>query len=98
MEITINTELINFFATMMCEPKKLGLDLLPLQEVFIKSNKITPNHILYEQYLKYFGNRLLPKVVFYIVMSKVFGATSIDFTGEDKSAGYYLAFNENIKI
>lgn len=80
----------------MCDPKELEIDLLPLKEVFIKSDEITPNHILYDQYLNYIENRPLPKTIFYIVMAKAFGTTHVDYTRKDKSAGYYLKFNEKL--
>lgn len=92
--MTITPQIIKLYTEFMCEPRKLGVDLLPLKEVFIKSDKITPNHILYKEYLDYIGNRTLPKVLFYIGMSRVFGNTLVDPL--NNNAGYYLKFNDKL--
>ena len=103
MNMNLDQKTIDLFSEMMCSPEKMGIEIKPLKEVFVKHDQITPNDELYKQYIDYLDGRTLPKVIFYIVMRQVFGVTYVYYTQDDKGnriaskAGYFLKFNEELK-
>lgn len=78
----LSKESVNAYKELLKNPKKHGLDFNPMSECFEISDKVTPKHLLYEQYVQYL-QKPLPKVMFYIIMDEEYS----DLIGKDEESG-----------
>ena len=76
----LNKETIDAYKELLTNPKTHNLPFKALNECFIKADKVTAKHELYDQFIKYL-KKPLPKVIFYIVMDEVFGCGGKDDKG-----------------
>lgn len=70
-ELIITPDVIDHYKDLLVHPEKYGCTYQPLHEVFVECDKVTPQDILFNQYLDYI-KKPLPKVVFYIIMQEEF--------------------------
>lgn len=99
MNIPMTPESVALFRKFVEHPEEFdGCDYKPIRECFQKSDRCTPQHILFGEYIAYL-KRPLPKVMFYIIMDEIFPelkgkAPSVcDAEGRHVSGGeigYYL--------
>ena len=78
----LSKESVNAYKELIKNPQKHGPDFNPLSECFQASEKVTPKHILFDEYVKYL-QKPLPKVIFYIIMDEEYG----DLIGKDEESG-----------
>lgn len=72
--MTLTPELISAYETILCNPVDNGFSFTPIDQAFTPSEVATPKHILFEEYAKA-ANIPLEKVIFYIVMDKMYSTT-----------------------
>ena len=96
-ELVVTPDVINHYKDLLKHPEKYGCTYQPLHEVFVKCDEVTPQDILFNQYLNYI-KKPLPKVVFYIIMEQEFaaykGVEPKDENGKGGRIGYRLKINE----
>jgi hypothetical protein len=85
--LTLSPEAVNAYKTILQDPVAYKMDFKPLGEVLVKSDKITAQHILFNEFAAYI-KRPLPKVIFYIILNEIYGMTQGN--DENGNAGYYL--------
>jgi hypothetical protein len=89
--ITLTPEAVNAYKELITNPKKHGLTMLSLEEVFEDTEEATAKHILFNEYLKKV-NHQLPKVFFYIIMDEIYSNKIAK--ANDGNLGYKLKFSE----
>jgi len=84
MDISSYTKILN-------NPQNYGLDMKPFKDYFQKSDEVTAQHELAEQF-KNDINSNVPKLVIYCLLKEHFGdAKHVDKNGD---LGYYLSICE----
>lgn len=81
--MNLTPESVNAYKELMTNPASHGLSFKPLAECFEECKKVTPKHILYENYLEYL-QKPLPKVIFYIIMDELYE----HLISKDENTGY----------
>lgn len=91
--IPLTPETVKMYKDILTEPEKNKLPYKPITDCFKKSETVTAQHVLFNEYIAYIENRPLPKVIFYIIMQEIFG----NCNGKDESgcAGWFLKFDAN---
>lgn len=81
-------ELIDAYAQILHHPEEYGADFPPLLQVIERSEAPTACHLIYDQFLKSINRRRdqLPKLVFYIVMNRLYGQTKCS----DGNLGWFV--------
>jgi hypothetical protein len=87
--MVLNEATVGMFRSLVLHPEQHGLPFPTLKECFEVATSAKANHLLYEDYLLLIENRPLPKVIFYILMTEVFGPMN----GKDEKGnlGYLLS-------
>lgn len=70
-EIYLTPGTIALYKEFLTNPGKYGFTYKPLKECFLLGDHYEPQHLLFEQYVKYI-NKPLSKMVFYIIMREEF--------------------------
>lgn len=98
-KLIITPDVINHYKGLLVHPEKYGCTYQPLHEVFVECDGVTPQDILFNQYLNYIKEPL-PKVVFYIIMEQEFttykGVEPKDENGKGGRIGYRLKIKEEL--
>lgn len=86
-DITITFDTIKDYVEVLSNPAKYGFKFLPIYMTFEKSDELTKNDELHNEYIKY-TNIQIPKIFFYMIMDSIFGFRS----GKDEfnNKGFYL--------
>ena len=90
-EIVITPELINAYETLMTKPKENGLNMPSLDKCFVDVEEGTAKHILFKKYIERI-QKPLPKIIFYIVMDKVYANKIVKCS--DGNLGYKLKLSD----
>lgn len=70
--IHLTPQTIAQYKDFLTHPEKYpNCDYKPLHEIFTENDTVTPQDILYQQYIQYI-NKPLPKFIFYIIMEEEF--------------------------
>ncbi len=75
------------------------METAPFKKFFEPTEKVTPNHILWEQFKDNHPKIAGPyKFIFYMVLTEAFGHTEVDtINGKNGSAGYRLKVSDLTK-
>lgn len=93
--MNITPEFIEGCKTILNNPSEYNFSYLPFKECFVKSEIITPKHILAEQYLNYVNNSAINKFIVYLLMDAAYGFCHGKATNGD--AGYKLQIAPSIQ-
>lgn len=92
----LSQEAVSAYKELLSNPQNNNLPIKPITEVIVKSETVTAQHNLFNDFALYLKSNLpnadLPKVIFYILLQEIFG----NCTGKDETgaAGYHLKVNQ----
>lgn len=98
-ELVVTPDVINHYKDLLVHPDKYGCTYKPLHDAVVECDEVTPQDILFNQYLEYI-KKPLPKVMFYIIMEQEFaaykGVEPKDENGKGGRIGYRLKIKEEL--